>query len=239
LAIFALKSMEDVLPWQASAGPRRRGIKVLDTNVLIDGRVADVIRSGFLEGEIYVPGFVLRELQHIADAADSLRRQRGRRGLEVLKALQADKQIEVGGKDRLAGEEKDDVDGRLVRLAKAMGADLVSNDYNLNRVATIQNVVVLNLNDLALAMRTNVLPGETLHLQVIREGNQSGQGVGYLEDGTMVVIDGGEAHIGETIDIVVSQVIQTERGKMVFGAPGDEVPENDPRRRPAPRKQGR
>lgn len=220
LSVYALQSMEEVLPWnRVRARGRRRGIKILDTNVIIDGRVYDVARTGFLEGPLYVPGFVLEELQHIADSHDPLRRQRGRRGLEVLRHMQADFPLEVRIHDRLVPEEEE-VDARLVRLANLLGADIITNDFNLNRVAALQNVKVLNLNDLALSMRPNVLPQETLTLTVIREGNQPGQGVGYLEDGTMVVVENGRESIGETLDVVVTQVIQTERGKMIFAEYG-------------------
>ena len=218
LSIYALHSMEDVLPWYKGGRTRgkRRGIRILDTNVLIDGRIYDVARSGFLEGSLYVPGFVLDELQYIADSHDALRRQRGRRGLDVLRHLQADFPTEVRVHDKLAPDLGDEVDARLVRLARAMGADIVTNDFNLNRVAGIQDVKVLNLNDLALALRATVLPQEGLTLALVREGNQPGQGVGYLEDGTMVVVDGGKPHLGETVNVIVTQVIQTERGKMIF-----------------------
>lgn len=219
LSIYALRSMAEVLPWYKGGKTRskRRGIRILDTNVLIDGRIYDVARTGFLEGSLYVPGFVLDELQYIADSHDSLRRQRGRRGLDVLRHLQADFPTEVRIHDKLAPELGDEVDARLVRLARAMGADIVTNDFNLNRVAGIQEIKVLSLNDLALAMRPTVLPREGLTLTLIREGNQPGQGVGYLEDGTMVVVDHGRPHVGETVNVIVTQVIQTERGKMIFG----------------------
>lgn len=222
LAVYALSSMEEVLPWQRSKGPTRKsGIKILDTNVIIDGRIYDVTRAGFLDGQIYVPSFVLDEFQHIADSADALRRQRGRRGLDVLRHMQADFNLEVGTRDRFAPPGADGVDGRLVRLAKTLGADIVTNDFNLNRVAALQDVRVLNINDLALALKPNVLPGESLTLQLVREGNQAGQGVGYLDDGTMVVVEQGKRHIGETVQVTVTQVIQTERGKMIFGEMGN------------------
>lgn len=234
LSVYALKTMEEALPWYSSSVRRRKtGIKVLDTNVLIDGRVYDLIRIGFIEGEIYVPAFVLQELQHIADSHDTLRRQRGRRGLEVLRRIQAEFQVDVGTHDRFAPDAKEEVDARLVRLAKAIGADLVSNDFNLNRVATIQDVRVLNINDLALALRPNVLPGEPLDITVIKEGNQYRQGVGYLDDGTMVVVENGVELIGQAVKVRVTQVIQTERGKMIFadanGEPSE--PERSTRRR--------
>lgn len=218
LSIYALRSMEDVLPWYKGKGSKgkRRGVRILDTNVLIDGRIYDVARTGFMDGSLYIPGFVLDELQYIADSHDPLRRQRGRRGLDVLRHLQADFPTEVRTQDKLAPDVGDEVDARLVRLARAMGADIVTNDFNLNRVAGIQDVKVLNLNDLALALRPTVLPKEGLTLTMIREGNQPGQGVGYLEDGTMVVVDNGKPYIGETMNVIVTQVIQTERGKMIF-----------------------
>ncbi len=224
ISVYALNSVAEVLPWKRDEiRGRPSGIKVLDTNVLIDGRIYDLARTGFLEGELYVPKFVLQELQHIADSAEALRRQRGRRGLEVLKHLRAEYSVEIGSRDRYAADPREDVDSRLVRLAKAIGADLVSNDYNLNRVASLQEVRVLNINDLALSLRPNVLPGETLDIAVLREGSQFGQGVGYLEDGTMVVVENGRSHIGEEVTVTVTQVIQTERGKMVFGAlPNDD-----------------
>jgi len=217
LSAYALQSMADILPWNRTrVGGRRSGIKILDTNVIIDGRIYDVVKAGFLEGQIYIPRFVLEELQFIADNSDPLKRQRGRRGLEILGNLQSESNIEVGTYDRLAPDTNEEVDSRIVRLAHQLGADVVTNDFNLNRVATLQNVRVLSLNDLALALRTNVMPQETLTLKIIREGNQMGQGVGYLEDGTMVVVENGYRHVGETVDVVVSQLIQTERGKMVF-----------------------
>lgn len=216
-AIYVLRSMEDVLPWMRRTGTSHRsGIKLLDSNVIIDGRVYDVARAGFLDGRLYVAGFVLDEIQHIADSADALRRQRGRRGLDVLRRMQSDLQLDVGTHDHLAPGRADGVDGRLVQLAKSLGADIVTNDFNLNRVARLQNVNVLNLNDLTLALRPNVMPGESLSITIIREGSQPGQGVGYLDDGTMVVVERGRDHMNEGIDVQVSQVIQTERGRMVF-----------------------
>jgi uncharacterized protein YacL len=225
LIIYILTSMNDILPWtRGRVRGKRTGTKLLDTNVIIDGRIYDVARTGFLEGNIYVPGFVLDELQFIADSHDPLRRQRGRRGLEVLRHMQTDFQLELRTQDKLAPDTGDGVDSRLVRLARIMGADIVTNDFNLNRVAALQEVKVLNINDLALGLRPNVLPSESLTLSIVREGNQPLQGIGYLEDGTMVVVENGKAHIGETLDVTVSQVIQTERGKMIFA----EVPEGDP-----------
>lgn len=227
LCVYLLESMSDILPWSRNKGKsKRRGIKLLDTNVIIDGRVYDVAKTGFLEGQLYVPGFVLDELQFIADSHDPLRRQRGRRGLDVLRHLQSEFQLDVRSMDRLAPEMGDGVDSRLVRLARSIGADIVTNDFNLNRVAALQEVKVLNINDLALGLRPNVLPSEQLNITVIREGNQQHQGVGYLDDGTMVVVENGKAHIGETLDVTVTQVIQTERGKMIFAELGTQSETN-------------
>jgi len=169
VSIYVLKAVRDVLPWHTpkSGAARKSGIKILDTNVLIDGRLYDIVRTGFLEGELYVPQFVLLELQTIADASDAQRRQRGRRGLEVLKHLQSEFKVVVGEHDKHAPDTKEPVDSRLIRIAKAVGADLVSNDFNLNRVARVQEVMVLNINDLALALKPTVLPGETILLSLI------------------------------------------------------------------------
>ena len=227
LTVYALQSMREVLPWTQGKGPRKRsGIKLFDTNVLIDGRILDVAKAGFLDGEVYVPGFVLDELQKIADSGDPLKRARGRRGLDVLKQLQAEYPLEARVHDRFAPEQGDDVDHRLVRLAKALGADVVTNDFNLKGVAEIQEVRVMSLNDLALALRPNVLPSEMLHgLKVIKEGREFGQGVAYLDDGTMVVVENGGPHLNEVVDVTVTQVIQTERGKMIFAEiEGEEYP---------------
>jgi uncharacterized protein YacL len=228
IMVYALNSIDEFLPWSKSRGrARRSGIKILDTNVIIDGRIYDVVRSGFLEGQLYVPGFVLDELQFIADSADGLRRQRGKRGLDVLRHLQQDFQLEVKVHDRLLRGSKEPVDSRLVQLAVLLGADLVTNDHNLNQVARLQDVRVLNINDLALSLRPNVLPTEHLKVTIIREGNQAGQGIGYLDDGTMVVIEGGKYRMNQEVNVEVTQVIQTERGKLIFGEIEDEVEVDD------------
>jgi uncharacterized protein YacL len=237
LSVYVLQNVADLLPW--NRGPirgKRSGIKILDTNVIIDGRIYDIAKAGFLEGQLYVPQFVLEELQYIADSHDTLRRQRGRRGLEVLKHIQADFPLEVGVHDRFASDTEEEVDARIVRLARALAADVVTNDFNLNRVATLQGVRVLSLNDLALALRTSVLPEETLQLKVVREGNQLGQGVGYLEDGTMVVIEGGQGSVGDVAEVIVTQVIQTERGKMIFAEMQVSEETQPSRRRNTPRR---
>ncbi len=232
VAIFVIRQIEDVLPWSRNKGKgRRSAYKVLDTNVIIDGRIYDLFLTGFLEGQMYVPKFVLNELQYIADQGDSLKRQRGRRGLEVLKQLQAKTNLEIGTHDRMAPEGSDGVDGRLVRLARAIGADLVTNDHNLNRVASLQEVDVLNINDLAIALRPTVLPGEPLDLMILKEGSQIGQGVGYLDDGTMVVVEGGARALGGSAIVTVTQVHQTERGKMIFAELPDEEGDSNGRKK--------
>jgi uncharacterized protein YacL len=198
--------------------PRARGVpKVLDTSVIIDGRVADVVKAGFLEGPLVVPRSVLAELQRIADSADTLRRNRGRRGLDILQRLQQELQaVQVVEDQRDAGG---DVDGRLVAMAKNLRGWIVTNDFNLNKVAELQGIRVLNINELSQALRPIVLPGEELSVQVVKDGKEAGQGIGYLDDGTMVVVEGGRKHIGERFDIVVTSVLQTVAGRMIFGRP--------------------
>jgi uncharacterized protein YacL len=190
--------------------------KVLDTSVIIDGRVLDIVRSGFLEGPLLLPRFVLRELQLIADSADPLRRTRGRRGLEVLSALQETVPIEIVERDP---EDIAQVDAKLVRLAQERGAKLVTNDFNLNRVAHVEGVSVLNINELANALKPVLLPGEELRVAVIREGREPHQGVGYLDDGTMIVIENGRRLIGDTVDVAVTSALQTNAGRMIFARP--------------------
>jgi uncharacterized protein YacL len=219
LSVVSFLSMKEYLPITAQMARRSRGFRVLDTSVIIDGRIRDIYRTGFLEGRLYVPGFVLDELQHIADSDDPLRRARGRRGLDILKQLQQEAELEVRMHDRLAPPANDGVDGRLVRLAKALRADIITNDYNLNRVAELQGVRVLNINELAEAVRIHVLPGEELTVTPIREGQEPEQGIAYLEDGTMVVVEGGRAFINQAIDVVVTSVLQSTRGKMLFAEP--------------------
>ncbi|MFQ3610666.1 MAG: PIN domain-containing protein [Fimbriimonadales bacterium] len=219
LSVVSFLSMKDYLPLTAQMARRSRGVKILDSSVIIDGRIRDIVRTGFLEGKLYVPGFVLDEVQHIADSEDLLRRARGRRGLEVLRQLQQEADLEVRIHDRHAPHTGDEVDARLVRLAKAMRADIVTNDHNLNRVAELQGVRVLNINELAEAVRIHVLPGEELTVVPIREGQEPDQGVAYLEDGTMVVVEGGKPYLNQAIDVVVTSVLQSTRGKMLFAEP--------------------
>ena len=190
--------------------------KVLDTSVIIDGRILDIVRTGFLEGPLLLPRFVLRELQVIADSADPLKRSRGRRGLDLLTQLQATTPIEIVERDPEGATE---VDAKLVLLAQERGAKLVTNDYNLNRVAHVEGVAVLNINQLANAVKPVLLPGDDLRVAVIREGREAHQGVGYLEDGTMIVIENGRRLIGETVDVAVTSALQTNAGRMIFARP--------------------
>jgi uncharacterized protein YacL len=176
-----------------------------------------------MEGQIYIPRFVLEELQLIADSSDQLRRARGRRGLDILNAAQKEFALEIGAQDRGAPDTGEGVDARLVKLAKAIGGDLVTNDYNLNKVAELEGVKVLNVNDLALSLKLSVLPGETLTVTIIREGKEPNQGIGYLNDGTMVVVEGGRKHLNETMDVSVTSVLQTTAGKMIFAETPDET----------------
>jgi uncharacterized protein YacL len=197
----------------ATAGNAR--YKVLDTSVIIDGRIADVCEAGFLEGTLLVPQYVLRELQQIADSSDPLKRNRGRRGLDVLQRLQRLPEIRTELHD-LDFPQIREVDQRLIETARAVGGVIVTNDYNLNKVAELHGVRVLNVNELAGALRPVVLPGEMLHVHVLREGKEAGQGVAYLDDGTMVVIEQGRRHIGQTVNVMVNTVLQTAAGRMIF-----------------------
>jgi uncharacterized protein YacL len=203
---------------QGSASSGERSI-LLDTSVIIDGRIADIARTGFVQGPMLVPSFVLLELQHIADSADPLRRQRGRRGLDILNRLQKDNTIPLRITD-LDVEGVREVDDKLVILAKQLRSPILTNDYNLNRVAELQGVTVLNINELANAVKAVFLPGETLEVQVIQEGKEFGQGVGYLDDGTMVVVEEGKENIDSTIPVTVTKVLQTAAGRMIFAKPG-------------------
>jgi uncharacterized protein YacL len=191
---------------------------LLDTSVIIDGRIADIARTGFVAGTMLVPSFVLNELQHIADSSDGLRRQRGRRGLDILNNLQKDSSIPIRVTD-LDVEGVREVDDKLIILAKQLHVPVMTNDFNLNRVAELQGVQVLNINELANAVKAVYLPGESLEVQVIQEGKEAGQGVGYLDDGTMVVVEDGRGLIDQTVAVVVTKVLQTAAGRMIFAKP--------------------
>jgi uncharacterized protein YacL len=188
---------------------------LLDTSVIIDGRIADIARTGFMIGTLLIPRFVLNELQYIADSADSLRRQRGRRGMEVLSQLQRDPTIPVRISD-INVEGVREVDDKLVILARQLRCPILTNDYNLNRVAELQGVAVLNVNELANAVKSVLLPGESLIINIIQEGKESGQGVGYLDDGTMVVVEDGRDHLNSKAAVLVTKVLQTAAGRMIF-----------------------
>lgn len=192
--------------------------KVLDTSVIIDGRIADIVKTGFLEGPLVIPSFVLEELRHIADSSDVLKRNRGRRGLDILNRIQKEFSVDVVIYEDDIGEGLE-VDSKLLRLAKKLGGCVVTNDFNLNKVAELQGVFVLNINELANAVKPAVLPGEEMTVTVIKDGKEVGQGVGYLDDGTMIVVDGGKRYIGDTIEVVVTSVLQTAAGRMIFAKP--------------------
>lgn len=191
---------------------------LLDTSVIIDGRIADISRTGFIMGAMLVPRFVLNELHHIADSPDPIRRNRGRRGIEILNDVQQNSPVPVIISD-LDIEDIETVDEKLIQLARQLSCTILTNDYNLNRIADLQGVTVLNINELANAVRMVFLPGEEMDIQVIQDGRELGQGVGYLDDGTMVVIEGGKRHVGQQIRVVVTKVLQTSAGRMIFGRP--------------------
>lgn len=195
--------------------------KVVDTSVIIDGRIVEIVESGFLEGVLVVPRFVLRELQTVADSLDPLKRTRGRRGLEILGRLQELSAIEISDRD-YDDMPLGNVDAKLVRFAREIGARLLTNDYNLNRVAHLEGVAVLNVNELANAVKAVVLPGEEMRVTVIREGKELHQGVGYLDDGTMIVVEQGRRIMGESADVIVTSVLQTAAGRMIFARPKKE-----------------
>ncbi len=211
------KTLPEPLSGQ-SAGAVQRPTLLLDTSVIIDGRIADVAKSGFLLGTLSVPRFVLNELQYIADSADSLRRNRGRRGLEVLDKLQNTPEVEITFIDQDPSDATQ-VDDKLISLARQTGAIVVTNDYNLNRVARLQGVQILNINELANAVKSVFLPGEEIPLRIIQEGKESGQGVGYLEDGTMVVVENGRRFINQEVLVQVTKVLQTNAGRLIFAVP--------------------
>jgi uncharacterized protein YacL len=194
----------------------KKSYKILDTSVIIDGRIADLTETGFIEGTIVVPQFVLRELQHIADSPDSLKRNRGRRGIEILQRMQKKPELNVTITE-IDFPEVPEVDMKLIELAKQLDAKIVTNDYNLNKIAQLRGVKVLNINELASSLRPVVLPGETMKVFILKEGKEYNQGVAYLDDGTMVVVDNARKLIGRNIDVTVTSVLQTTVGKMIFG----------------------
>ena len=225
LGIVAMMSMKSELililarggavngqPEAADAKPTLN-CKILDTNVIIDGRIADVCRAGFLDGTLYVPGFVLEELQHIADSGDGLKRARGRRGLDILNNMKKELPLVVRTWDKALDKS---TNTRLVKLAKALEGIIVTNDFNLNKVAALQGVKVLNVNELANALKPVVLPGEAMTVAIVKDGKEPNQGVAYLDDGTMIVVEDGRRFMGSTLSVIVTSVLQTVAGKMIF-----------------------
>ncbi|MBI2305287.1 MAG: PIN domain nuclease [Chloroflexi bacterium] len=191
---------------------------LVDTSAIIDGRIADISQTGFIQGTMIIPRFVLDELRHIADSADSVRRNRGRRGLDMLKKLQKESDVPIQFAE-LDVDNGYEVDTKLVKLAKSLRCPIITNDFNLNQVAELQGVRVLNVNELANAVRTVVLPGEEMSVKIIQEGKELGQGVGFLDDGTMVVVEGGKRYLNSSLDVMVTRVLQTVAGRMIFAQP--------------------
>ena len=194
------------------------GCKLLDTSVIIDGRIADICGTGFLDGKLLIPVFVLEELQHIADSADALKRVRGRRGLDILQKIRTESglQVEIINQDF---EDITEVDSKLIRLGQQLGGKIVTNDYNLNKVSELQGVPVLNINDLSNAVKPVVIPGENMHVTVVKEGKEQGQGIAYLDDGTMIVIENGRYQLNKAIEVEVTSALQTSAGRMIFAKP--------------------
>lgn len=235
---FILQTKDDVrfvIPY-VEFSRQSRGARplILDTSVIIDGRIADICDTRIIDSPLVIPRFVLQELQAIADSADKLKRNRGRRGLDMLNKLQTNEKIDIRISDtRLPSvEESGDVDQKLVALAKKVDGRIMTNDYNLNKIAQIRGVDVININDLANALKPVVMPGETMTVRIIKPGEEQGQGVGYLEDGTMVVAENSREKINEEVTLTVTSVLQTSAGRMIFGRPEGMLP---PNRRPRPR----
>ena len=196
-------------------------IIILDTSVIIDGRIADICETSFISGKVIVPGFVLKELQFIADSSDDLKRARGRRGLDVLNRIRKNKHIDV----RVHETDFPDVtavDSKLIKLAQMLNAKIFTNDYNLNKIAELQGIPVLNINELANALKPVVIPGEAMSAKILRAGKEPEQGVAYLDDGTMIVVDGGKRFIGRTISVTITSVLQTQAGRMIFAKVAEE-----------------
>jgi uncharacterized protein YacL len=206
---------ENIISLFRATGPRKR-FKILDTSVIIDGRIADICETGFMDGTLVIPQFVLKELQLVADSSDSMKRNRGRRGLDILQKIQKMSGVEVTISD-VDFPEVREVDLKLIELARSLQGKIVTNDFNLNKVAQLRGVEVLNINELANSLKPVVLPGEIMKVFILKEGKEYNQGVAYLDDGTMVVVDNARKSIGRTIDVVVTSVLQTTAGKMIFG----------------------
>ena len=221
IATSFIASRRDIISsGRGSKGKSDATPKILDTSVIIDGRIYDIMLTGFIEGQIVIPEFVLVELQHIADSSDSLKRNRGRRGLDILNKIQTEFGIEIyNTADEKTLEEIPEVDIKLLKLAQIMNGKVVTNDFNLNKVATIKGIPVLNINELANTLKPVVLPGEEMILALVKEGKEQGQAVAYLDDGTMIVVEDGRRFIGQTIKVVVTSVLQTSAGRMIFAKP--------------------
>jgi len=217
-AFFRLRAPAEKELVSIHAGDDHKVIMLLDTSVIIDGRIADIAETGFLLGVIKVPRFVLNELQYIADSSDSLRRNRGRRGLEILDRLQNELAVEIEFIDD-DPQDAQQVDDKLISLARMSGGAILTNDYNLNRVAQLQGVKILNINELANAVKSVLLPGEELPLKIIQEGKEHNQGVGYLDDGTMVVVENGRRYLNQELIVQVTKVLQTNAGRLIFAVP--------------------
>ena len=223
VAVSRERDLLHLLPGRARRGEApgmsaSNGRVLMDTSAIIDGRIADISKTGFVHGTMVIPRFILDELRHVADSSDSLKRARGRRGLEMLNKLrkEAEVPIQIMDVDYRDGSE---VDGKLVKLAKSLQAQILTTDFNLNRVAELQGVRVLNVNELASALKPVVLPGEEMMVRIIQEGKESGQGVGFLDDGTMVVVEGGRKHINTHLDVSITRVLQTAAGRIIFAQP--------------------
>jgi uncharacterized protein YacL len=229
--LLNLSALGDLFSAERSAA--KRNIKILDTSAIIDGRIADMAETGFLEGALVVPEFVLRELQMVADSQDGSKRQRGRRGLDVLQRMQGNSLLTIQIIENDYAKIRE-VDLKLIELARDLDGKIVTNDFNLNKVAHLHNVPVLNINDLANSLKPVVLPGEKMNILVLKEGKEYNQGVGYLDDGTMVVVDHARRMIGRSVEITVTSVLQTASGKMIFGKM-----EETPARAEAPRTEVR
>ena len=214
------------LPWfSKGVAQQSNGDKVLDTSVIIDGRIADICDTGFIEGTFIIPQFILQELRHIADSSDPLKRGRGRRGLDVLNRIQKQNNLEVKIVDQDYPKIQE-VDAKLIALAKDINAKIITNDFNLNKVAELQGIPVLNINQLFNALKPVVLPGEIMNVKILKEGKESGQGVAYLDDGTMVVVDNARRFMGKNVDVSVTSVLQTTAGRMIFTILKEDAPEN-------------
>lgn len=220
LLIFKKNNLREKEKEKKGKGQVKSNAKVLDTSVIIDGRIFDLCQTGFIEGTLVIPSFVLDELRHISDSSDSLKRNRGRRGLDILNKIQKELDIET---QIWEGDFKDiaEVDSKLLKLSQKLGGKVITNDFNLNKVAEFQGVPVLNINELANAIKPVVLPGEEMRIIVIKDGKESTQGIGYLDDGTMIVVEGGKKFIGEEIFVIVTSVLQTSAGRMIFAKPKD------------------